>query len=115
MVIPTAPEPRLTDGDVDRLFHALADSTRRDIVTRTLHSDTSVSALAARYEMSFTAVHKHVLVLENAGLVTKHRRGREKLVRGNPATLHSARTLLNRYETLWRERTDRLDALLAED
>lgn len=74
-----------------------------------------MSELAASYDMSFTAVHKHVVVLENAGLVTKHSRGRERLVRGDLRAMGSARALLNRYETLWRERLERLDALLAED
>ena len=105
----------LSDGQVDRIFRALADATRRDIVRRTLTGDVSVSGLAADYDMSFAAVQKHVAVLEGAGLVTKQPNGRERLVRANPEMLRRARTLLDQYEQLWRARIDRLDALLAGD
>nr|WP_221243670.1 metalloregulator ArsR/SmtB family transcription factor [Micrococcus sp. TA1] len=103
----------LSDDEVDRIFRALADATRRDIVRRTLTEEITVSALAAAYEMSFAAVQKHVSVLESAGLVHKNRHGRERLVRGNPDTLRKAQLLLDQYEELWRRRIDRLDALLA--
>jgi DNA-binding transcriptional ArsR family regulator len=116
----TADAPFGTHGpageeEVDRIFRALADATRRDIVRRTLVEAFSVSALAQDYEMSFAAVQKHVSVLETAGLVTKNRKGREQLVSGNPAAIRTAQELLDRYELLWRRRIDRLDALLAED
>lgn len=105
----------LNDDEVDRIFQALADTTRRDIVRRTLVEEFSVSRLAAEYEMSFAAVQKHVTVLQRAGLVTKHSRGRERLVRGNPATIRRAQALLDHYEQIWRSRIDRLDALLEQD
>lgn len=105
----------LSDDEVDRIFRALADATRRDILRRTLTSDASVSQLAAIYDMSFAAVQKHVAVLEGAGLVTKHPHGRERKVRGNPEMIQRAQALLDRYEQLWRGRVERLDALLAED
>jgi DNA-binding transcriptional ArsR family regulator len=104
----------LSDADVDRIFHALADATRRDILNRTLVGDTSVSRLAERYDMSFAAVQKHVAVLEGAGLVTKETHGRERLVRADPRTIAHAQALLDAYAALWRSRIDRLDALLAE-
>ena len=106
---------KLSDAEVDRIFHALADATRRDIVRRTLVGEASVSRLAEAYAMSFAAVRKHVAVLEGAGLVTKHRSGRERLVRGNPEAIGRAQRLLDEFEQLWRSRIDRLDALLAED
>lgn len=105
----------LSDAQVDRIFHALADATRRDILQRTMVGDTSVSRLAEAYEMSFAAVQKHVAVLEGAGLVTKKNRGRERLVRAEPATIARAQQLLNAYAALWSSRVDRLDALLADD
>jgi DNA-binding transcriptional ArsR family regulator len=105
----------LSDADVDRIFRALADATRRDILRRTLDGEASVSELAGEYAMSFAAVQKHVAVLEGAGLVTKNPRGRERVVRGNPDALAQARSLLDRYEQIWRARIDRLDALLTED
>lgn len=105
----------LSDAEIDRLFRALADATRRDILRRTLSGEASVSRIAEAYEMSFAAVQKHVAVLESAGLVTKRSVGRERLVRGNPDAIETARVLLERYEHLWRERVARLDALLLDD
>src|SRR5918995_5008111 len=86
---------KLTDERADRVFHALADATRRDIVVRTLEGEHSVSALARRYPMSFAAVQKHVAVLEEAGLVTKQRKGREQIVRGDVDTIRRANQLLD--------------------
>ncbi len=105
----------LTDAEVDRIFQALADATRRDIVRRTLMGEATVSRLAQDYDMSFAAVQKHVAVLERAGLVTKEPQGRERLVRGNPAAIRRAQALLDTYEQLWRSRIARLDALLDDD
>ncbi len=98
----------------DRLFHALADATRRDIVAIVLHEEQSVSDLARRYPISFAAVQKHVAVLERADLVTKQRRGREQLVRGNVDTVRRAHGLLDRLEAVWRERIDRLGDVLVQ-
>lgn len=105
----------LSDEDVNRMFRALADATRRDIVRRTLVAEVSVSQLAHAYDMSFAAVQKHVAVLEEARLVTKTPRGRERMVRGNPDRIRQAQRLLDQFELLWRARVDRLDVLLAED
>jgi len=105
----------LTDEDVNRMFRALADATRRDIVRRTLLAEVSVSHLAEAYDMSFAAVQKHVAVLEEAGLVRKEPRGRERMVRGEPERLRQAQRLLDQFEEIWRSRIDRLDDLLAED
>ena len=105
----------LSDGEVDRIFRALADATRRDILRRTLAGSASVSQLAAAYDMSFAAVQKHVAVLEGAGLVTKHPKGRERVVEGNPAALSRAQALLNRYEQIWHARIAQLDAMLTDD
>lgn len=105
----------LSDDEVDRIFRALADATRRDILRRTLEGAASVSQLAAAYDMSFAAVQKHVAVLEGAGLVTKQPKGRERVVRGNPETLSGAQALLDRYEQIWRTRIAQLDAMLTDD
>ena len=105
----------LSDAEIDRVFHALADTTRRDIVTRVLAGEqASISVLAGRYEMSFAAVQKHVAVLEEAGLVTKQAQGRERIVRGNPERIARARDLLVQLEGLWKDRFSRLDALLSD-
>lgn len=104
----------LSEAEVDRVFHALATSTRRDILRRTIEREQSVSTLASEYEMSFAAVQKHVAVLEAANLIVKRAEGRERLVRANPEMIARARALLARYEELWRSRIARLDDLLAE-
>ena len=100
---------------VDRVFAALADATRRDIVVRVLHQEESVSSLAAHYAMSFAAVQKHVAVLERASLVTKRASGRERLVSGNVEAVQFAMRLLDEYEQIWRARVDQIDHLLSED
>jgi DNA-binding transcriptional ArsR family regulator len=107
--------PQLTDDEVDRIFRALADATRRDIVRRTFGAEATVSELARSYDMSFAAVQKHVAVLEGAGLVTKHPHGRERIVRGNPETIRRAQALLDQFEQIWRARVARLDAFFADD
>jgi len=99
--------------EVDRIFAALADPTRRDIVARVLIGEASVSVLAGRYAMSFAAVQRHVAVLERAGLVSKHPHGRERLVRGDVDTIRAAARLLDQYEEIWRGRIGRLEDLLA--
>ena len=96
------------------MFQALADATRRDIVSRVLQGECSVSTLAAGYEMSFAAVQKHVAVLERAQIVTKQRSGREQLVRANIAAVRDAARVLNHFEELWRGRIDRFGDLLNE-
>ena len=105
----------LTDAEVDRVFHALADATRRDIVARSLRGEHSVSELAERYEMSFAAVQKHVAVLERAGLVHKRARGRERVVSGDPENIRRAYQLLDAYEQLWRHRDAAIDGILAAE
>jgi DNA-binding transcriptional ArsR family regulator len=100
--------------DLDRLFGALADRTRRDIVRRAIDAEEGIAELAGHYPMSFAAVQKHVAVLERAGLVTKQRLGRRKVVRTDLGRLRVVRRLLDRYEALWRGRIDRMTGLLAD-
>jgi DNA-binding transcriptional ArsR family regulator len=102
-------------AEADRIFHALADATRRDIMARVIRSEQSVSALAQHFPMSFAAVQKHVAVLERAALVTKQRRGREQVVHGNVVALRGAVRLLEAYEQIWRDRARGIEKILAED
>jgi len=104
----------LSDTQVDAIFHALADATRRDIVARVIEREQSVSEVAGHYAMSFAAVQKHVAVLERASLVSKERRGREQIVHARPQTIARARQLLDGYEQLWRGRIDRMQSILDE-
>jgi DNA-binding transcriptional ArsR family regulator len=101
-----------TTFDADHVFAALADATRRDIVLRALEGREGVVELAGHYPMSFAAVQKHVAVLERAGLVTKQRDGRRKVVRTDIERLRLARGLLDRYEALWRGRIERMTDLI---
>jgi DNA-binding transcriptional ArsR family regulator len=105
---------QIAPPDFDRMFGALADRTRRDIVRRAIDGEEGVAELASHYSMSFAAVQKHVAILERASLVTKVRVGRRKVVRTNLEGLRVARRLLDQYEDLWRGRVDRMDALVVE-
>ncbi|WP_066043001.1 ArsR/SmtB family transcription factor [Herbiconiux solani] len=105
---------RLSDDETDAVFRALADPTRRDILRRAIRQEQSISALAERYEMSFAAVQKHVAVLERAAIIEKQRRGKEQIVRARLETLARATELLGEFEALWRERTLRIEELLAD-
>jgi DNA-binding transcriptional ArsR family regulator len=105
---------QIAPPDYDRLYGALADATRRDIVRRAIDAEEGIAELAGHYPMSFAAVQKHVAVLERAGLVAKQRIGRRKVVRTNLEALRVARGLLDRYEALWRGRIDRMTELVTD-
>jgi len=98
--------------NADHVFAALADATRRDIVLRAVSGREGIAELAGHYPMSFAAVQKHVAILERAGLVTKARTGRRKVVQTNIEGLRLARGLLDQYEALWRGRVDRMADLI---
>ena len=103
---------QIAPPDFDRMFGALADHTRRDIVRRAIKGEEGVAELASHYPMSFAAVQKHVAILERAGLVTKQRTGRRKVVRTNLEGLRIARRLLDQYEGVWRGRINRMTELV---
>ena len=108
-------ELRAADEErTDLLFHALADATRRDIVRLVLQGEHSVTELARRYPMSFAAVQKHVAVLERADLITKHQRGRERIVCGRIDAVRDVNRLLDELEAIWRDRMQRFGDVLAE-
>lgn len=115
MVVYLSDRFELTDAQVDRIFHALADATRRDILRRTFAGELTVTELANSYAMSFAAVQKHVAVLEGAGLVTKQPNGRERLVSGSPEAIARAQALMDAYEQIWRGRVERLEALVTDE
>ncbi|HET8954959.1 MAG TPA: helix-turn-helix domain-containing protein [Solirubrobacterales bacterium] len=99
----------------DLLFKALADPIRRDILRRAHKGRLSVSALAREHPISVTAMQKHVAVLERAELVSKHRVGRESIVRTEADALVRARAALDRLEADWRGRIERMDQILETD
>jgi len=108
-------ERRDDEEAADLLFGALADPTRRDIFRRAHEGRLSVSALAREYPISLAAVQKHVAVLERAELVSKHRVGRESIVRAEADALKRAHAALDRLESEWRGRIERIDRILDED
>ncbi|HUY58992.1 MAG TPA: helix-turn-helix domain-containing protein [Solirubrobacteraceae bacterium] len=114
MVVGLLSNQALSNAEVDRVFHALADSTRRDILARAIEREQSVSALARHYAISLTAVQKHVAVLERAALVSKQRSGREQIVAADRNTLRRASTLLEAFEQLWIQRATKIAEILAE-
>ncbi len=105
---------QIAPPNLDRVFPALGDRTRRDIVRRAISAEEGVLEMASHYPMSFAAVQKHVAVLERAGLITKQRIGRRKVVRTNLDALLVARRVLDQYEELWRARIDRMNDLIVE-
>ena len=106
---------QIAPPDYDRMFGALADATRRDIVRRAIWGEEGVAELAEHYPMSFAAVQKHIAILERAGMITKERIGRRKVVRTNLEGLRLARSLLDQYQELWRGRVARMTALVTQD
>jgi len=100
----------------DRLsivFGALADPTRREILSRLAHGEATVAALAAPFDMSQPAISKHLKVLENAGLVSRTRRATARLSHLEAGPLREVTTWLARYQRFWDESHERLDELLA--
>jgi DNA-binding transcriptional ArsR family regulator len=99
---------------LDRIFAALADATRRDILKRVSISEHTISELAAPYAMSFAAIAKHISVLEKAGLIIKHRSGKEKVIQIQPKAIVVAAAYLSEYEKVWSDRFDALEKLLED-
>jgi DNA-binding transcriptional ArsR family regulator len=99
---------------LDKVFGALADMTRRDILKRLSGEEQTISELAKPYGMSLAAIAKHISVLEKAGLITKHRRGKEKLIQIQPEAIKVATTCLSEYEKMWSDRFNALEKLLED-
>jgi DNA-binding transcriptional ArsR family regulator len=99
---------------LDRIFAALADVTRRDILQRVSRAEHNISSLAKAYTISLAAIAKHVSVLEKAGLITKRRSGKEKVIQIQPKTIKVAAAYLSEYEKIWSARFDALEKLLED-
>ena len=103
-------------SQLDTVFHALGDATRRRMLAQLAKGESTVSALAEPFSMSLAAASKHIKSLESAGLITREVNGRTHTCRLNAAPLASAHDWLNFYEKFWTSRLDALEALLkAED
>jgi DNA-binding transcriptional ArsR family regulator len=105
--------PGRTSEDLDLLFGALADATRRGIVERLAAGEATVTELAAPYAISLPAISRHLKVLERASIITRSQDGRWRSARLSPTSLANAATWLSQQERLWAERLDRLDDHLA--
>ena len=105
--------PERTSEDLDLLFGALADATRRGIVERLASGEATVTELAAPYAISLPAISRHLKVLERASIITRSQEGRWRSARLSPTSLASAATWISQQERLWAERLDRLDDHLA--
>ncbi|HEU5005166.1 MAG TPA: metalloregulator ArsR/SmtB family transcription factor [Candidatus Saccharimonadales bacterium] len=99
---------------LDSVFGALADPTRRDILRRVATKELSVGEVAGNYELSFAAISKHLKVLEKAKMIVKRRHGKQQFVALSPSALKSADDYLEWYRKLWEDRLDALDKYLKE-
>jgi DNA-binding transcriptional ArsR family regulator len=100
---------------LDAVFHALGDATRRRMLRDLARGERTVSELAEPFAMSLAAASKHIRALENAGLIRREVLGRTHLCRLAPGPLASAHEWLGFYERFWTDRLDVLDRLLRQD
>ena len=94
---------------LDRIFHALADTTRRSILREIAGKEMAVGDIAQPYRMSLAAVSKHLKVLESASLIAREKRGSFHFVRANPIPMKQAHDWLSYYERFWNERLDQFE------
>jgi DNA-binding transcriptional ArsR family regulator len=102
-------------ADLDLVFHALSDGTRRSLLRRLSEGEKTVGALAADYDVSLNAISKHLKVLTEAELVVRRKSGREQILNLNPQSFGAVREWLQFYEAFWAERLEALANLLTED
>jgi DNA-binding transcriptional ArsR family regulator len=103
----------MTNAQLDAVFGALADPTRRAILARLADGDASVGQLAAPFSVSQPAISRHLRVLEEAGLISRRRQATARLSHLEAERLRDATEWLARYQQYWEESHDRLDHLLA--
>lgn len=97
---------------LDSIFASLSDPTRRDILARVAQSEMSIGDLVKRYNVSFAAISKHLMVMERAKLVCKRKEGRKQMVSLAPDALRSADEYLEQYRQMWQSRYDKLEELI---
>ena len=104
----------MTPTHLDRTMMALADPTRRAILTRLSRGEARVTELARPFDMSLNAVSKHILILERAQLVRRRVEGRDHFLSVNAGPLDESAGWIDKYREMWEQRLDRLDAYLKE-
>jgi DNA-binding transcriptional ArsR family regulator len=100
---------------LDGVFGSLADATRRDILSRLQRGELNVTEVAQPYGISLAAISKHLKILEQARLIRKRRRGKERIVSLSPTAMRQAAEYFQQYEQLWNQRFDTLEIILKED
>jgi len=103
------------DSQLDSIFHALADTTRRGILARLAHGTAVVTELAEPFDISLPAISKHLGVLEKAGLIHRHKDGRIRRCELNAGPLESASDWIKYYRQFWGDRFDSLENYLNEN
>ncbi|MEP3279206.1 MAG: metalloregulator ArsR/SmtB family transcription factor [Stappiaceae bacterium] len=98
--------------NLDLVFGALSDATRRGMLAQLSQGEMNVSALAAPHSMSQPAISKHLRVMEGAGLIERHKRGRETFVRVRPAATDGAAAWISHYSQFWKQHFDAVDSVL---
>ncbi len=105
----------LNAPQLNSVFHALGDATRRRMLRDLTDGERTVGQLAEPFSISLAAASKHIKALENAGLIRREVRGRTHFCHLEPGPLASAHQWLNYYERYWSDRLDRLERLLLEE
>ena len=105
-----------TNSDfLDKVFYALSNTTRRNIVLELTKKDLTVNELAEKYDMTLQGVSKHIHVLVNAGLVSQEKKGRAKYCKFNYQHLSKISELLDQYRAFWERRLDALDKYIEKN
>jgi DNA-binding transcriptional ArsR family regulator len=102
------------DYDLDRIFHALSDQTRRSILHQITEGEHTISEIARPHELTFAAISKHLKVLESAHLISRRKDGSFQMISLNPEALKSADQWLRFYQQFWADRLDALQTLLEQ-
>ena len=105
----------LNAPQLDSVFHALGDATRRQMLRDLTDGERTVGQLAQPFSISLAAASKHIKALENAGLIRREVRGRTHLCHLEPGPLASAHQWLNHYERYWSDRLARLEEILLDE
>jgi len=106
---------KYSDSDLDKVFHALADTTRRAILAKLANGDALVTELAEPFDMSLPAISKHLTVLEKAGLLHRHKDGRIRRCELNAGPLETAADWIKYYQQFWETKLDSLAEYLEKN
>lgn len=103
-----------SEQQLDRIFHALADRTRRQILMTVREQDATVNTIASQFRVSLPAISRHLKVLEQSGLISRHKDGQRRYCHAEPEIMKNAEAWLAWYQEFWNERLDGLAAFLED-